>query len=373
MLESNADHGGGAGLRGRLAWLSRRTLPALLAVAVLTQCTDATRIGDGNQSRELPPVSTRTSPDDGSIAAIVDQIEPSIVAIRTQRIGRDLFFQAIPSRGAGTGIVATADGHILTNAHVVAGAQEVEVLFTDGRVLDARIVGADREADLAVLDVEASDLRPAPLGDSDRLRVGDTVIAVGHALALPGGPTVTRGIVSALDRAIREGPGVVLRNLIQTDAAINPGNSGGALLDAAGNVVGVNTAIAGEAQNIGFAIAITPVRDVVEQLMTTGRVVRPFLGVEMAPVTPALANEQGLAVDSGAQIVEVVPGSPAERAGLRVDDVIIEVEGEEVEDANDASNAIGDHRPGDEIEVTVARGNERVTVTATLGERPQQP
>jgi S1-C subfamily serine protease len=252
---------------------------------------------------------------------------------------------------------------------VVQGAQEVEVLLTDGRRLPARVVGADPEGDLAVIKVEAKDLPVAPLGDSEKLNVGDPVIAVGHALALPGGPTVTAGIVSALDRSIRESNGALLRNLIQTDAAINPGNSGGALLDAAGNVVGVNTAIAGEAQNIGFAIAITPARIVLDQLIKTGKVVRPLLGVEMAPVTPALATEKNLAVKSGALIVSVVPGSPAEQAGLRVDDVITRINGTKIDDPNDASNAIGMHRPGAEVELTMARGQETVSVKATLVEK----
>jgi S1-C subfamily serine protease len=359
--------------RNRLGRLGRRILPALLVAGLLSSCTDAARIGrDEDSSDALPPVSTRTSPEgDASVASIVEQIKPSIVAIRSQRISRDLFFQAIPTRGAGTGMIATADGHVLTNAHVVAGAQEIEVLLTDGRSLPARIVGADAEGDLAVLKVDAQNLPVAPLGDSEKVKVGDTVIAVGHALALPGGPTVTQGIVSALDRSIREANGAVLRNLIQTDAAINPGNSGGALLDSAGNVIGVNTAIAGEAQNIGFAIAITPARTIVDQLIRTGRVVRPFLGVEMAPVTPALATERRLSVRSGAQIVEVVPGSPADRAGLRVDDVITRIDDAEVEDPNDAGNAIGAHKPGDEVDIRIARGDESLNLKATLSERTQ--
>ena len=350
--------------------VARAILPAVVAIGLLSQCTDAARIGDRKATSSLPPVSEKAPSSNGvSIASIVDEIKPSVVAVFSQGIARDRFFQSVPTRGAGTGLIATADGHILTNSHVIEGAQEVEVLLTDGRRLPARVVGSDAEADLAVIKVEAANLPVAPLGDSDKLKVGDTVIAVGHALALPGGPTVTRGIVSALDRSIRESNGALLRNLIQTDAAINPGNSGGALLDAAGNVVGVNTAIAGEAQNIGFAIAITPARSILEQLITSGKVVRPLLGVEMAPVTPALATEQNLDVESGAMIVQVVPGSPAEQAGMRVDDVIVRINGTEVDDPNDASNAVAMHKPGDEVEITLARGEERVNVKATLVEK----
>jgi serine protease Do len=356
--------------RGLPTRVAKALLPAVLTIGLLTQCTEAARIGDDRATSSLPPVSEKNATKvDGSIASIVEQIKPSVVAVFSQGIATDRFFQPVPTRGAGTGLIATADGHILTNSHVVEGAQEVEVLLTDGRRLPARVVGADPEGDLAVIKVDAKDLPVAPLGDSEKLKVGDPVIAVGHALALPGGPTVTSGIVSALDRSIRESNGALLRNLIQTDAAINPGNSGGALLDGAGNVVGVNTAIAGEAQNIGFAIAITPSRSVVEQLIKTGKVVRPLLGVEMAPVTPALATEQNLAVKSGALIVSVVPGTPAEKAGLKVGDAITRVNGTEIEDPNDASNAIGMHKPGEEVEITVARGKETVSVKATLVEK----
>lgn len=351
----------------------RAALPALLAVGLLTQCTEPPNLGNDDVESALPPVSRRIAAEGANpVADIVEEVKHSVVAVFSQRISRDLFFEMIPSRGAGTGVIATADGHILTNAHVVQGATEVQVLLTDGRSLEARIVGLDREADLAVLKVDADNLPVAPLGDSDNLRVGDSVIAVGHALGLPGGPTVTTGIVSALDRSIRESSGAILRNLIQTDAAINPGNSGGALLDAAGNVIGVNTAIAGEAQNIGFAIAITPARNILDQLIRTGEVIRPFLGVEMAQVTPALAAAENLPVEEGALIAEVVDGSPAARAGLRVDDVITEIDGAKISDTNDVGDVMGTRMPGDEIEITVARGSGTETFEATLEEKPAQ-
>jgi S1-C subfamily serine protease len=201
------------------------------------------------------------------------------------------------------------------------------------------------------------------------MAAGDWVMAIGNPYNFRH--TVTVGVVSAVGRDDFQQVEGRSQVMIQTDAAINPGNSGGPLLDGAGNVIGVNTAIAGEAQNIGFALAITPARTIVDQLIRTGRVVRPFLGVEMTPVTPALATERRLSVRSGAQIVEVVPGSPADRAGLRVDDVITRIDQTEVEDSNDAGNAIGAHKPGDEIEIRVARGSETLTLKATLAERPR--
>lgn len=343
-----------------------------LAGATLMQCAVAEQEPEAEESVSLP-AATDTEEieplDPESVPGIVESIKPSVVAIFTQRVSPDFFFEAVPNEGAGTGIVASEDGHILTNAHVIQGAQQIEVLLNDGERVPAEVVGADVHTDLAVLKVDASGLQPAPLGDSDILRVGEQVIAVGHALALPGGPTVTKGIVSALDRSIRAGE-AVLQNLIQTDAAINLGNSGGALVNGKGNVVGINTAIAGNAQNIGFAIAITPARDVFEQLISTGKVVHAFLGVQMLTLSPAIATELGLDVERGVLIDRVEPGSPAQEAGLEDGDVIVEIGGEEVTEAVDVQREVSARDPGDSIEVVVVRGSERVTVEAVLTERP---
>jgi serine protease Do len=349
-------------------WIFAVVVLGVVGVALLAQCTTGDRTPSG-----LPTLSTTRPPEatpKGSIPAVVEGIKPSIVAIFTQRLARDFFFQIVPSQGAGTGIVATEDGNILTNAHVVAGAQQIEVLLSDGRRIEARVVGGDPETDLAVVKIDAEGLRPAPLGDSRQLLVGDTVIAVGHALGLPGGPTVTEGIVSALDRSIMEPNGALLQNLIQTDAAINPGNSGGALLDLAGRVIGVNTAIAGEAQNIGFAIAITPAKAVVDQLIRSGRVVHPFLGIQMVTLSPAIAAERDLNAREGVLVTQVVDGSPAEQAGLQVDDVIIEVQEKKVNDIAGVSGAIASLKPGDRMTIVVVRGDQMITVNPTLAERP---
>lgn len=306
----------------------------------------------------------------GTVAKIIEDVRPSVVALFTESAPeRESFFETQPSQGAGTGIVLDRNGHILTNAHVVSGTDKINVVFHDGRKLTAKVVGGDESTDLAVIKVEANDLIPAPLGDSDSLRVGDEVIAVGHALALPGGPTVTDGIVSALDRSINEQNGAVLENLIQTDAAINPGNSGGALLDRNGNVVGINTAIAGNAQNIGFAIAITPARTIVDQLLKEGKVVRPFLGVHMVDVTPEVAAQQELGVKEGALVVQVVVGSPAALAGIEPGDVIVEIEGKTVRTADEAKKLIGGKKPGDKLDILIARGNERIRVKPALTTR----
>lgn len=358
--------------RNPLVLVVSMLLLGALAGATLMQCAVAEQEPEAEESVSLP-AATDTEEieplDPESVPGIVESIKPSVVAIFTQRVSPDFFFEAVPNEGAGTGIVASEDGHILTNAHVIQGAQQIEVLLNDGERVPAEVVGADVHTDLAVLKVDASGLQPAPLGDSDILRVGEQVIAVGHALALPGGPTVTKGIVSALDRSIRAGE-AVLQNLIQTDAAINLGNSGGALVNGKGNVVGINTAIAGNAQNIGFAIAITPARDVFEQLISTGKVVHAFLGVQMLTLSPAIATELGLDVERGVLIDRVEPGSPAQEAGLEDGDVIVEIGGEEVTEAVDVQREVSARDPGDSIEVVVVRGSERVTVEAVLTERP---
>lgn len=202
------------------------------------------------------------------VPAILARVEPAVVTVRTRLVGVNAFLQPVAEEGTGTGFVVASDGLIATNNHVVQGAQMVTVTLADGRTLPAQVLRRDPSADLAVLRVPADHLPVAPLGDSRTLRVGDPVVAIGNALALPGGPTVTEGIVSALDRSIQTNKGARLRTVIQTDAAINPGNSGGPLVDATGHVVGINTAEAADGQNIGFAIAIDVARRTIDGLLT---------------------------------------------------------------------------------------------------------
>lgn len=350
-------------------------LVGMLAGGFLTQCAFGNQNGGGGTATEVLPQGDDDQParevEAGSIPAVVEKVGPSVVAIQTQGLATDFFFETVPTRGAGTGIIASEDGHILTNAHVVEDARDIRVLLSDGREFAAELIGADTESDLAVIKVEADNLTVATFGDSDDLLVGDQVVAMGQALGLRGGPTVTSGIVSALNRSIRT-DGAILESLIQTDAAINPGNSGGALTDMAGRVVGVNTAIAGGAQNIGFAIAITPARAIVEQLIESGRVVRPFLGVQMVQLSPGIAAQRNLEAEEGVLIVEVVAGSPAAAAGLQANDVITRIGDDEAEMPTDVSRVINSRKPGDRIELTIVRGGETRTVTATLAERPRE-
>ncbi len=204
------------------------------------------------------------------VPAVLAKVEPAIVTVQTQLVGMDMAGQPVPEQGTGTGFVVASGGMILTNAHVVQGAQVIQVTLADGRTMPGQVIQSDPSADLAVLQVQADNLPVAPIGDSTSLKVGDPVVAVGDALALPGGPTVTSGIVSALGRSIQTNDGSTLQNVIQTDAAINPGNSGGPLIDATGQVVGIDTAAASDGQDIGFAIAINGAETTVQSLLAQG-------------------------------------------------------------------------------------------------------
>src|SRR5207248_2728417 len=307
------------------------------------------------------------------VQSVLAKVEPGVVNVRTQGFSQNEFFQPEPEQGAGTGMIITPDGDVLTNAHVVSGATSIKVtLTTDNSTHDAVLLGSDPSADVAVIKIQGvSNLKTVTLGRSSATRVGDAVVAIGNALALPGGPTVTRGIVSAVDRTI-DAQNERLEHLIQTDAAINPGNSGGPLANAAGEVIGMNTAVAGEAQNIGFAIAMDTVKPIAESLKTGRGVVRAtaFLGVTTATVTDDIRQRLGLSVSKGALVRDVTPGSGADSAGLRSGDVIAKFGNDDISSSDDLSAAVRRHQPGDKVEVAWQRGNQRQTATVTLGSRP---
>jgi serine protease Do len=302
--------------------------------------------------------------DPVDIHAVLDHVTPAVVQIRTEAVDTRTPF---PVQGAGSGFVISPDGVIVTNAHVVPGASTIEVTFADGTVRTGRVLGRDEERDIAVLDVDAEDLPVVELGDSDALVVGDDVVAIGNALALPGGPTVTRGIVSATGRTLSAEGGIELDHLIQTDAAINPGNSGGPLVDASGRVIGINTAIIGDAQSIGFAIAINGLRDLIDDLAELDEQPIAFLGVLTTPVDQA---PEDVGVDAGAYVVEVTDGTGASDAGIEAGDVITAVDGEDVTAPVDVGDAIRGTEPGDHVSIDVLRDGETVTLDVTIGERP---
>jgi S1-C subfamily serine protease len=307
------------------------------------------------------------------VQGVLSKVEPGVVNVRTQGFSQNEFFQPEPEQGAGTGMVITPDGDVLTNAHVVSGATNIKVtLTTDNSTHDAVLLGSDPSADVAVIKMQGvSNLKTVTLGRSSTMRVGDDVVAIGNALALPGGPTVTHGIVSAVDRTI-DAENERLEHLIQTDAAINPGNSGGPLANSAGEVIGMNTAVAGQAQNIGFAIAIDTVKPIAEGLKAGKGVVKAtaFLGVTTVTVTSDIQQRMGLAVSKGALVRDVSPGSGADDAGIKAGDVIVKFGNDDIGSADDLSAAVRRHQPGDKVDVTWMRGNQRMTATVTLGSRP---
>lgn len=283
--------------------------------------------------------------------------------------------------GGGTGFIVSSDGLIMTNKHVVADEDAAySVLLNDGRTLDANVVARDTVNDLAMLKVSASNLPTVALGSSDTLRVGQTVIAIGNALG-EFRNTVSTGVISGLARSIVAGDSRFgseqLTDVIQTDASINFGNSGGPLLNIAGEVIGVNTAIAAGAQNVGFAIPVSEARSVIESVETFGRIVRPWLGVRYILIDEEFARANGLQTDYGALIVRgerseelaVVPGSPADKAGLTENDIILELDGKKIDHDHPLINAIGRKKPGDRVLLKVLHRGETKTVSVTLEER----
>jgi serine protease Do len=303
---------------------------------------------------------------------LVAEVAPAVVSIVVETVSYNWFWQAVPQTGAGSGIIISPDGYIVTNNHVVEDANKVTVTLSDGRTFDATIVGTDAQTDLAVVRIDVSNLSYLHfLSDSlEQLSVLDPVIAVGNALALPGGPTWTTGVVSNLGRSIQEDTGVVLNDIIQTDAAINAGNSGGPLLNTAGQVVGINVAIASNAENIGFAISTDTAIPVVQSLINEGKVVRPWLGVSVTTVTSTIQQHYHLAVDAGALVISVSSGSPADEAGLRAGDVITEMDQEDISTAADLTSCIGSHQIGDQVEIIYYRGNVQKVATTRLEESP---
>ena len=284
------------------------------------------------------------------------------------------FFGDDPQRATslGSGVIVSPAGYILTNNHVVESADEIEVAFSDGKKLLAKVVGSDPDTDLAVLRVEAENLPAITFGSSDKLRVGDIVLAIGNPLGI--GQTVTSGIVSALGRT---GLGInTFENFIQTDAAINQGNSGGALVDARGNLVGINTAIlsqTGGSIGIGLAIPASMAQTVMEQIIKSGTVTRGWIGVELQPITPALAESFKLGTQEGAIIGGVLSGGPADKAGVKAGDVLVAIDGKPVADPQGVLNLVTGIAPGSAAKVKMKRKGQDLELAVTIGRRPKQP
>jgi S1-C subfamily serine protease len=314
--------------------------------------------------------------------AVYKRAIPSVVNITSTSLAWDFFYGTVPQEGQGSGFVIDTSGHILTNYHVIANARQVEVTLSNRKKYKATVVGTDPSHDLAVIRITAPGLQPATLGDSKGLQVGQKVYAIGNPFGLGG--TLTHGIISSI-RPVRAG-NAFIDEAIQTDAAINPGNSGGPLLNSRGEVIGMNTLIlssVGQSSGVGFAIPINAAKAVLNDLVTVGKVRRPALGVRTLPLGPELAQELGLPLDHGVLIIQVIPGSGAERAGLRGGserrylgnvpilvggDVIVSIDGQEVADQMDLGHVMNNRRAGDVVTVTVFRGKQKLSVKVTLAE-----
>ncbi len=323
------------------------------------------------------------------VQEVLAKVLPAVVSIDTETFQGQSLFSGSFVEGAGTGMIITPGGEVLTNNHVVAGASTVTVtLYGQTTPRPAKVIGTDPTDDLALVQIEGvSDLPTVVLGNSARAEVGDSVLAIGNALALAGGPTVTEGIISAENRQLSAVDPLTstpehLFGLIQTDAAINPGNSGGPLVDSAGHVIGINTAVAASpsgnapAQDIGFAIAIDTAKPLIPLLARGGTgPVAPhpggaYLGVVVSTVTPAVAKADGLSVDSGALVAQVIPGGPAYQAGIQVGDVITRVDAMPISSASALIREMLTLHAGERVSVTIQRGSEQLSLGVTVSSVP---
>jgi S1-C subfamily serine protease len=329
-----------------------------------------------------------SDPEEQNNISIYRKNIASVVNITSRAMTFDFFYGLVPQEGQGSGFIIDKEGHVLTNYHVIAEARQIEVTLHNRKKYRATVVGTDPGHDLAIVLIKAPDLVPMTLGDSRSLQVGQKVYAIGNPFGLSG--TLTRGIVSSIRPVQEPNGGATIDEAIQTDAAINPGNSGGPLLNWHGEVIGINTMIlssVGQSAGIGFAIPINTAKAVLNDLVTIGRVRRPALGIRTVPISPELADQMGLAADYGLLIVQVVPGSAADRAGLKGGserayigntpimmggDLIVAIDGQDVQDQQDLSQIMNSHRAGDTVKITVFRAKKKVDLSVTLGEAREQ-
>jgi serine protease DegQ len=325
------------------------------------------------------PISTYADAARKSQPSVVNIFTSKVARVGTNPLMNDPFFRRFfgdqmdnrtqKVSNLGSGVIVSQDGYVLTNHHVVEAADEIQVALSDGRSLAAELVGTDPETDLAVLRVAQNELPTLTLARAEDLRVGDVVLAIGNPFGV--GQTVTMGIVSALGRSHL---GInTFENYIQTDAAINPGNSGGALVDAAGNLVGINTAIfsrSGGNMGIGFAIPVSIIKEVMEQIIANGSVTRGWVGIEVQDIVPEIADSLGLKNTDGALIAGVLRGGPADRAGIRPGDVLVAVDGQTVSDSASLLKLIAALAPGKDAPLTLLRRNQSMNLTVTVEKRP---
>jgi S1-C subfamily serine protease len=395
--------------RSREYWILTIAILTLLLVGLGCNLTSLSALNPTSAPTVVPPTATAAPPPimplpdeeeaanalESQVIAVYEAVSPAVVNITNRSYVYSRFMQAVPQEGTGSGFVYDAEGHIVTNYHVVENAEEILVTLANGQVYEAEIVGTDPTNDLAVIRIDTgADLpEPVALGDSDELRVGQFVLAIGNPFGLE--QTLTTGVVSALGRVI-ESPedSRFIGEAIQTDAAINPGNSGGPLLDLKGHVIGVNSQIvstSGTSSGVGFAVSVNTVRRVVPELISRGHYPHPWLGMQMLPLTPSTAKAfrdagMNVPVDAGLLVIEAVKGAPADKAGMRGGsrvvrigryqiplggDIVIAIDGEPVNDFQTLTVYLETETTvGDLVDVTIIRDGKELTVPVTLGERP---
>ncbi|MFP4087530.1 MAG: S1C family serine protease [Desulfobacteraceae bacterium] len=368
-------------------WAKKDPNPISLTSNTATPAAESLDFNHHSVPSDERPVIVST--DEQIHMDVFEKVHPAVVNIATTTLGMNFWMEVIPRQGQGSGFVIDQDGYILTNNHVVAKAQKIVVTIADGKKVNAALVGRDPKSDLAIIKVPSAAVQAvAPLGDSDRIRPGQKAIAIGNPFGLSH--TLTTGVVSALKRSIRTEDGIQIEDLIQTDAAINPGNSGGPLLNSNGEVIGINTAIfslTGGYQGIGFAIPINRAKEIATQLITSGRVARPWLGISGIGITPDLAEGIGLPVDQGILVVEVIRGSPAHEAGLKGGDqnvvigrlrfrlggdIITSMDGSPVSDMKQLVRRLDRLKVGQTIPLGIVRDGVKKDIKVQMTERPEK-
>ncbi|MDH5481842.1 MAG: trypsin-like peptidase domain-containing protein [Candidatus Bathyarchaeota archaeon] len=307
--------------------------------------------------------------DEKNVLDILEKVTRSVVNISTVKLVHNIFYQAVPVGGMGSGTVIDSKGFILTNNHVVRGAKKITVTLWNGEVLEGSLIGSCALHDTAVVKVGGKDLQGAELGNSDKLRVGQRVYAIGNPFGLAGGPTITSGVISAINRTIESQRGLI-ENLVQTDAAINPGNSGGPLVDLDGRVVAINTAIIPFAHGIGFAIPIDSAKTCTREMITDGVSTRPWLGIIGLSLTEEIANYYNLPIKRGVLVTKIAGGSPAEDAGIAAGDIIFSLDNVEIHRIEDLLEEIHKRKAGDGVRVIVLRRGREHFFEVTLSETP---
>ena len=364
----------GAIIGGIIASLLVPYLFGLNPIDLLSGKYSISKEGSGKPAT-ITKITTKVSRDSDPVIAAAQKVRPSVVNIRTQRQIGGVFHQGLEDSGLGSGVIFRSDGYILTNNHVIAGADVIFVAIGNEPDVRGRVVGRDAETDLAVVKVNKENLPAAELGSSADLKVGELVVAIGSPFGFEH--TVTAGVVSALNRNVSvsdESGGQTYTDLIQTDAAINPGNSGGALANAAGQVVGIPSLIfteSGGSQGVGFAIPINLGEDVADQLIKSGQVVHPFIGVVGTTVDKDLANQFNLSVEEGALVNRVSEGTPAAKADMKPGDVVVSFAGKPIKSMDELIAAIRSKKVGDKVKLTFVRGKDKKEVELTLAEKPR--